>query len=121
VLRRAEVSHAVPRTELAAERIGDQTFVPSSRSLHCGGEVRILSTVEYALLAELVANPRVPISRERLLAATHGRADAVLLRTIDVAVMRLRKLLEPDPAEPRFIQTVRGMGYMYIPYTEPRP
>jgi two-component system phosphate regulon response regulator OmpR len=102
-------------------RIGSYTFAPASRSLHDGDDVRMLSTVEYALLAELVANPRVPISRERLLAATHGRADAVMLRTIDVAVMRLRKMLEPDPAEPRYIQTVRGLGYMFVPYVEPRP
>jgi two-component system phosphate regulon response regulator OmpR len=33
--------------------------------------------------------------------------------------MRLRKLLEPDPAEPRYIQTVRGLGYMFVPYVEP--
>lgn len=119
VLRRAETTPGVPRAELAPERIGAHTFVAASRSLHSADGVRILSTVEYSLLAELVANPRQPVSRERLLAATHGRADTVLLRTVDVAVMRLRKLLEPDPAEPRYIQTVRGMGYMYIPYAEP--
>jgi two-component system, OmpR family, phosphate regulon response regulator OmpR len=119
VLRRADVAPGVPRGEPAPVRIGAHTFAPASRSLHCGDEVRMLSTIEYALLAELVANPRVAISRERLLAATHGRADAVLLRTIDVAVMRLRKLLEPDPAEPRYIQTVRGMGYMFVPYVQP--
>ena len=39
----------------------------------------------------------------------------MLPRTIDVAVMRLRKLIEPDPAEPRFLQTVRGHGYMFVP------
>jgi len=121
VLRRADAAPGVPRGAPAPVRIGAYTFAPASRSLHNGDDVRMLSTIEYALLAELVANPRVPISRERLLAATHGRADAVLLRTIDVAVMRLRKLLEPDPAEPRYIQTVRGLGYMFVPYVEPRP
>jgi two-component system phosphate regulon response regulator OmpR len=39
----------------------------------------------------------------------------VLARTADVAVMRLRKLVEPDPAMPRYIQTVRGHGYMFVP------
>ena len=56
-----------------------------------------------------------PLSRERLLAATHQRSDVVAERTIDVAVMRLRKIVEPDPAMPRFIQTVRGHGYMFVP------
>jgi two-component system phosphate regulon response regulator OmpR len=120
VLRRSEVVPGVPRGQAAPVRIGSWTFASASRSLHQGDEVRVLSNIEYSLLAELVANPRVPISRERLLAATHGRADAVLLRTIDVSVMRLRRVLEPDPAEPRYIQTVRGMGYMYVPYIEIR-
>ena len=117
VLRRADAAPGVPRGASAPVHIGAYTFAPSSRSLHNGDDVRMLSTIEYALLTELVANPRIPISRERLLAATHGRADAVLLRTIDVSVMRLRKLVEPDPAEPRYIQTVRGLGYMFVPFT----
>jgi two-component system, OmpR family, phosphate regulon response regulator OmpR len=121
VLRRVDAAPGVPRGAEAPVTIGAYTFAPASRSLHNGDVVRMLSSIEYSLLAELVANPRVPISRERLLAATHGRADAVLLRTIDVAVMRLRKLLEPDPAEPRCIQTVRGLGYMFVPFVEPRP
>ena len=54
------------------------------------------STVEYAVLAELVANPGWR-SRERPLAASHGRSDGLLPRAIDVAVMRLRKRVEPDP------------------------
>jgi two-component system, OmpR family, phosphate regulon response regulator OmpR len=120
VLRRVDVAPGVPRGQAQPVRIGELTFMPDSRSLVGAGQVRVLSTVEYALLAELVANPRLPISRERLLGATHGRADAVLLRTIDVAVMRLRKLLEPDPAEPRYIQTVRGLGYMFVPYADPQ-
>jgi two-component system, OmpR family, phosphate regulon response regulator OmpR len=122
VLRRADAPPGVPRGEAPPVRIGAFMFAPASRSLHRledTSDVRMLSTVEYSLLAELVANPRVPISRERLLAAAHGRADAVLLRTVDVAVMRLRKLVEPDPAEPRYIQTVRGLGYMFVPYSEP--
>ena len=118
VLRRTDTPPGVPRGAAAPVRIGSHVFAPASRSLHCGSEVRMLSTVEYALLAELVGNPRVAISRERLLAATHRRDDTVLLRTVDVAVMRLRKLLEPDPTEPRYIQTVRGLGYMFVPYSE---
>jgi len=119
VLRRTDSAPGVPRGSVQPVRIGDYTFAPASRSLHNGDDVRVLSTVEYSLLAELVASPFVPVSRERLLAAVHGRTDAVLLRTIDVAVMRLRRLLEPDPAEPRYIQTVRGRGYMFVPFVSP--
>jgi two-component system phosphate regulon response regulator OmpR len=119
VLRRVDSGPGLPRGSATPVRIGDFTFAPASRSLHRGEEVRMLSSLEHGLLLELTCNPRVPIPRERLLAATHGRADAVLLRTIDVAVMRLRKLLEPNPAVPRYIQTVRNLGYMFVPFSGP--
>ena len=95
--------------------LGTHLFHVASRCLQRGDEIRMLNTVEYALLAELTAHPGVPISRERLMAASHSRQDAVLLRAIDAAVMRLRKLIEPQPNLPRYIQTVRGHGYMFVP------
>jgi two-component system phosphate regulon response regulator OmpR len=116
VLRRVSSTPGVP---IAFDRdvpIGPSTFQPATRSLHgADGSTRVLSTVEYAMLAELVTNPNVPISRERLLAVSHDRADVLLTRTVDVAVMRLRKLVEPDATVPRYIQTVRGHGYMFVP------
>jgi two-component system phosphate regulon response regulator OmpR len=118
VLRRAVTAPGLPLLEAPPVRIGEYTFVPASRSLHRGDEARILNTVEFALLAELVSNPGLPISRERLLAASHGRGDNTLLRTVDTAVMRLRRLVEPDPAEPRYIQTLRGHGYVFVPHVE---
>jgi two-component system, OmpR family, phosphate regulon response regulator OmpR len=75
----------------------------------------ILGSVDYALLSELATNPQIVISRERLLAAAHGNAHTFLPRTVDVAVMRLRKIIEPNPAEPRHLQTVRNRGYVFIP------
>ena len=68
-----------------------------------------------AMLAELVTSPNVPISRERLLSVSHERSESLLARTVDVAVMRLRKRVEPDPAQPRYIQTVWGVGYVFVP------
>lgn len=116
VLRRAGTLPGAAMTSDREVPIGDYTFVPATRSLHGNGELKVLSTVEYAMLAELVGNPHVPISRERLLAVSHSRSEALLARTVDVAVMRLRKMVEPDPAMPRFIQTVRGHGYMFVPH-----
>jgi two-component system phosphate regulon response regulator OmpR len=118
VLRRAAALPGAPRAGAAPVAIGRLRFETQIRALvGPGGELRMLGSVEYALLAELVANPQVPLSRERLLAASHGRAEGLLERTVDVAVMRLRKLVEPDPAAPRYIQTVRGHGYMFVPPT----
>jgi two-component system, OmpR family, phosphate regulon response regulator OmpR len=116
VLRRQGGIPGLPQAHDQTVRIGAHTFVPATRSLLGeDGQTRVLSTVEYAMLTELVTNPGTPISRERLLAASHSRGDDVLARTADVAVMRLRKLVEPDPAMPRYIQTVRGHGYMFVP------
>jgi two-component system phosphate regulon response regulator OmpR len=68
------------------------------------------------LLAELAGHPSRPLSREHLLSVSHGHGDTVLLRTIDAAILRLRRILEPDPAAPRYIQTVRNRGYMFVPH-----
>jgi two-component system, OmpR family, phosphate regulon response regulator OmpR len=118
LMRRAITIPGAPLDERAPVRVGEFVFLPAARSLQRGAEVRVLNTVEYALLAELVANPGIPISRERLLAVSHTRGESFLLRTVDTAVMRLRRLLEPDPARPRYIQTVRGHGYMFVPHVE---
>jgi two-component system phosphate regulon response regulator OmpR len=96
-------------------RIGEHTFVAASRSLQRHGEMRILSTVEYAILAELVLNPNEAITRERLLQVSHPRSEDVMLRSVDASIVRLRKTLEPEPGRPRYIQTVRGHGYVFVP------
>ena len=117
VLRRSTSLPGTPLMQLPEVLIGEQRFEPAARCLrHRGtGVQRMLSGIEYALLAELVARPGLPMSRERLAAVSHERGVSVQLRTIDVAMMRLRKLVEPDPTEPRFLQTVRGHGYMFVP------
>ena len=115
VLRRAGSTPGSPKDTQAKIAIGEHVFVVATRSLHSGGEVRVLNTVEYAMLAELTLNPGVTISRERLMTVSHTRRDAVSLRAVDAAIVRLRKVVEPDAAAPRFIQTVRGHGYLFVP------
>ena len=99
----------------ATVRIGEHSFVAASRSLQRHGEMRILSTVEYAILAELVLNPHAAITRERLLQVSHPKTGDVTLRSVDASIVRLRKTLEPEPSRPRYIQTVRGHGYVFVP------
>jgi two-component system, OmpR family, phosphate regulon response regulator OmpR len=123
VLRRASTVPGVPlkpdTTQQSPIAIGHHLFVVATRSLHSAVDpqapIRVLNTVEYTLLCELALNPRVPVSRERLLTASHSRGDEMLLRTVDTGIMRLRRIVEPDPANPRYIQTVRGEGYMFVP------
>ena len=118
VLRRGPPTATATEARAAVEvpiRIGEWTFRPASRSLHRREGVRMLNTVEYALLAELTAVPGQPVTRERLLEVSHVGKDTALLRAVDAAIMRLRRLLEADPANPRYIQTVRFHGYVFVP------
>lgn len=79
-----------------------------------------LTTGEFALLNALVSHPLKPQSRERLLALSRAREGEVSDRSIDVQIRRLRKLLEDNPAEPKYIQTVWGFGYVFVPYGQKR-
>ena len=63
----------------------------------------------------LVSHPRQPLSRDKLMELARGRDHEAFDRAIDVQVSRLRKLVEPDPAKPRYIQTVWGHGYVFVP------
>jgi len=74
-----------------------------------------LTTGEFALLKVLVSHPRQPLSRDKLMELARGREYEVFDRAIDVQVSRLRKLIEEDPAQPRYLQTVRGFGYVFVP------
>jgi DNA-binding response OmpR family regulator len=72
-----------------------------------------LTYVEFELLRTLAAHPGRVYSRRMLLESLWGAADYREPRTIDVHVRHLREKLEPDPAEPEYILTVRGVGYRF--------
>ena len=74
-----------------------------------------LTTGEFAVLKVLVQHPRQPLSRDKLMELARGREYDVFDRSIDVQISRLRKLVEEDPAKPRYIQTVWGFGYVFVP------
>ena len=85
-----------------------------ARRLSRDGREIELTSGEYALLRALATNPQRPLSRERLKDLAYGRAHDATDRSIDVQVLRLRRLIEADPAKPRYIQTVRNVGYVFI-------
>ena len=86
-----------------------------TRSLVRDGEEIQLTTGEFSLLKVLLTHPRQPLSRDKLMELARGREYGVFDRAIDVQVSRLRKLVEDDPAKPRYIQTVWGFGYVFVP------
>ncbi|WP_265587361.1 response regulator [Sphingomicrobium arenosum] len=74
-----------------------------------------LTAMEYDLLAAFARHPNQILSRDRLLDLAHGKEDKAFDRSIDTRIVRLRKKIEVDPAHPRAIRTVRGMGYRFCP------
>jgi len=94
---------------------GKVTVNLGTRSLTRNGEDVPLTTGEFSLLKVLLQHPREPLSRDKLMELARGREYGVFDRAIDVQVSRLRKLVEEDPAKPRFIQTVWGFGYVFVP------
>ena len=87
----------------------------ATRELKRGGEPKPLTSGEFAVLKVLLEHPRQPLSRDRLMSLSRGREQGPFDRAIDVQVSRLRKLVEPDPGTPRYLQTVWGFGYVFIP------
>lgn len=90
------------------------------RLLRNGVDVE-LSTVEFNLLQALSLNANRPLGRDRLIELTRGRGHEATDRSIDVQVMRLRRLIEADPSSPRHIQTVWGVGYVFVPHPDGAP
>ncbi len=116
VMRRHELS---PHTKQVANQetfnFGDFIFDASNRSLTKNGENITITSGEFALLKVFTEHPRQPLSRDRLMQLARGRELDVFDRSIDVQVSRLRRLIEPNPAQPRFLKTMWGFGYVFIP------
>ena len=94
---------------------GDITLDMGTRELRRGEEITRLTTGEFGLLRVLVEHPRQPMSRDKLMELARGREYEVFDRAIDVQMSRLRKLIEDDPSKPRYLQTVWGFGYVFVP------
>jgi two-component system phosphate regulon response regulator OmpR len=119
--------HAVLRRQAPQETPGAPSAAPktvefgpfalhlANRALTRDGEAIALTTGEFSLLKALALHPRQPMSRDKLMELARGRELESFDRSIDVQVSRLRKLLGEDPQQPRFIQTVWGFGYVFIP------
>jgi len=100
----------------AAERyrFGEWVFNASQREIVGPGSLAMpLSSGEFKLLMAFLERPKVALSREQLLDLTKGRDADVFDRSIDNQISRLRRKIEQDPKNPRYIKTVWGGGYMF--------
>ena len=114
VLRRKEGPSALTKDQPV--HFGPFIFDPQRRQLSKDGNAVKLTGGEINLLEALVTSPGKPLSRDRLLSLarddeTGERND----RAIDIAILRLRRAIESDPKNPRWIQTVWGVGYRFSP------
>jgi two-component system, OmpR family, response regulator len=111
LLRRASVARSNGQQNVISAH--GLTIDIGRRSVEIDGRGVQLTYVEFELLRTLASHPGRVYSRRMLLEALWGGADYREPRTIDVHVRHLREKLEPDPAEPEYILTVRGVGYRF--------
>jgi DNA-binding response OmpR family regulator len=113
ILRRTAVAPERSATTSAALiRHGDLTIDPARHEVRRGDRAIDLTRVEFKLLTAILAADGRVLSRDQLLDAVYGHESADILdRTIDVHIRRLRDKLDDDPDAPRYVQTVRGVGY----------
>ncbi len=74
-----------------------------------------LTAMEFSLLKLFAENRRRVLNRDQILEGAHDRVWDPFDRSIDIRISRLRRKIEPNPQKPRFIRTVRGIGYIYDP------
>jgi two-component system OmpR family response regulator len=79
------------------------------------GNEHPLTASEFGLLKVFAANPKRVLSRERLLELANARDSEAFDRAVDLRIMRIRRKIEPDPARPAVIRTIRGGGYLFSP------
>lgn len=115
VLRRTAPAPGAPVADGGSLAFGPFRLDLATRQLTRDGAPLPLTSGEFALLTVLLRHPRQPLSRDRLMSLARGRGHDAFERSIDVAIARLRKLLEDDPKQPKLLQTVWGVGYVYVP------
>ncbi|HUS83989.1 MAG TPA: response regulator transcription factor [Anaerolineales bacterium] len=114
----ARVRSVLRRSELALEprdviRAGDVTLDLPRMRVTVGGDDIELTATEFQLLQALASQPGRIFTRAQLLDAVHGVAIESYERAIDAHIKNIRRKLEPVPHEPRYIQTVYGVGYRF--------
>jgi two-component system phosphate regulon response regulator OmpR len=120
ILRRSDGSATTPSTPLSK---GGELISFGGKSLDllrrclidADGREEKLTAMEFDLLRAFARNPSRVLSRDQLLDLAHQRGMDPFDRSIDIRITRIRRKIEPDPARPSVIRTVRGAGYVFSP------
>jgi DNA-binding response OmpR family regulator len=112
-------SPSAPAADRGRVRFGTKWLDHEAQALRDDqGNEHPLTASEYGLLKVFAANPKRVLSRDRLLELANARDAEAFDRAIDIRIMRIRRKIEPDPARPSVIRTVRGGGYLFSPAGE---
>ena len=117
ILRRrgTEEHPGAPSQENESIKFGHYVLNLSNRTLTRDDEPVPITTGEFSVLKVFARHPKIPLSRDKLMELARGREYEAFDRSLDVQISRLRKLIEPNPSKPVFIQTVWGLGYVFVP------
>lgn len=113
--RKSKELPGAPTQEETMVKFGPFSFNLATREMKKDDQLMPLTSGEFAVLKVLVSHAREPLSRDKLMNMARGRDYSAMERSIDVQVSRLRRMIEDDPANPRYIQTVWGLGYVFVP------
>jgi DNA-binding response OmpR family regulator len=108
---RIQLAARNPRLDLL--KAGPLELDRGSCKVFLRGEPVNLTATEFRLLEHLMSSPGQVFNRDRLLDAVWGQGRSVMERTVDAYIVRLRNKLEAEPDNPRFIQSLRGVGYSF--------
>ena len=111
--RRAEVRQGRPEGIRAYRFDGWELNLNTRRLTGAEGRTVPLSNGEFSLLVVMLGAPQRILTRDQLLDLSRLHNDEVYNRSVDVQIMRLRRKIEKDPAQPRYIKTERGAGYLF--------
>jgi len=113
IIRRKETFSKKLSTKLI--KFGDFIFDIQNRSLSKHGKNISITTGEFDLLRVFTERPKQPLSRDQIMQLARGKELDVFDRSIDVQISRIRKFIEDDPNNPKYLQTKWGFGYIFNP------
>ncbi len=106
---------AITRRRSKPPKEPEFTIYKNRREIHYKGKPLHLTPAEFEVLSYLIEHPNQPIDREELLYTCENLSENASEKTIDVIISRIRQKLKEDPKKPRYIQSVRGVGYKFTP------
>jgi two-component system, OmpR family, alkaline phosphatase synthesis response regulator PhoP len=112
-------AEADPGPQVDSFAFAGRTLDFRAMEVHAGGKSYQLTLMECELLRYLVRKAGQPVSRRAILEDVWGLDESTDTRAIDNFIVRLRRYIEDRPAAPKFLQTVRGVGYKFVPDAQP--